>query len=99
MLYYLTRVVALHGQAQRLQAVITTSPKLAASDHRVYVAVADDKHTVLGLIKVGAKHLFIRVCGGWGMALYPTRGSPARLSNSSHKANNRLGSEFRGRWG
>jgi alpha-tubulin N-acetyltransferase 1 len=48
-------------QAQGLGAVITTAGKLVGSDHRIYLAVATDRETVLGLLKVGSKHLFIRV--------------------------------------
>lgn len=48
------------AKAQGLGAVITTTAKLVSSDHRLYLAVSSDRVTLLGLLKVGPKHLFIR---------------------------------------
>lgn len=48
-------------QAQGLSAVLTTAHKLSCSDCTLFLAT--DRKRCLGIIKVGRKHLFIRVSG------------------------------------
>eukprot|EP00002_Diphylleia_rotans_P001806 TRINITY_DN11040_c0_g1_i1.p1 TRINITY_DN11040_c0_g1~~TRINITY_DN11040_c0_g1_i1.p1 ORF type:complete len:299 (-),score=50.75 TRINITY_DN11040_c0_g1_i1:1044-1940(-) len=47
------------AKAQNLPQVITSTSKLASSDHRLYVAVSPPR-AVSGILKVGHKKLFIR---------------------------------------
>ena len=71
------------ASAQGLGAVITTTAKMVASGgHRLYLAVAPDRATVLGLLKVGTKHLFIRVraAGRRGRVWGKCHASPRRVS-------------------
>ena len=46
------------SKAQALPSVITSSSRLFTSDNRLYLKAEGNK--VIGLLKVGVKHLFIR---------------------------------------
>lgn len=56
------------AQAQNLQDAITTEEKLRYSDHRLYIMIDehdnDEKGIVIGILKVGYKHLFVFNRGG-----------------------------------
>lgn len=49
---------AASSKAQGLPSIITSASRLYTSDNRLYVRAEGNK--VIGLLKVGVKHLFIR---------------------------------------
>ena len=46
------------AKAQGLPSIITTMNKMLASDHTIYICTSSTQ--VLGILKMGKKHLFIR---------------------------------------
>jgi hypothetical protein len=61
LLSHCVRALSLTMQAQKLKTSISTVGRLIVSDYRLYVITDDAGEKLMGILKIGKKHLYVVV--------------------------------------